>query len=75
MPIRSRNVHGMGFSRAGSRLEDSVHALAEPVARALGYRPHTIAYRGYGTGERVRILARVLLRRETIDDLLALEEE
>lgn len=53
----------MGFSRTGSILEDALHARVEPLVRRFGFRPRVLGYFGYGTGERARVLARVLLSR------------
>lgn len=44
-----------------ARIEDRVYAVLERVLRRRGWRPRVLAYVGYGTQEKVRVLARVLL--------------
>ncbi|MGN6406449.1 App1 family protein [Sinomonas sp.] len=46
--------------KAAHRVGDRVHAAQTAAARRLGFIPQIVAFRGYGTTSRVRILARVL---------------
>ncbi|MEA5455687.1 phosphatase domain-containing protein [Sinomonas sp. JGH33] len=46
--------------KAAHRVGDRVHAVQMGWARRFGFIPEVVAYRGYGTTTRVRILARVL---------------
>ena len=46
--------------KAAHRVGDRVHAAQTVWARRFGFIPQVVAYRGYGTTSRVRILARVL---------------
>lgn len=46
----------------GAALEDGVNRRLVPYLRARGWRPTTITYTGYGSPERLRVLARVLLQ-------------
>ena len=46
--------------KAAHRIGDRVHAAQTVWARRFGFIPQVVAYRGYGTTSRVRILARVL---------------
>ncbi|SCX38089.1 Phosphatidate phosphatase APP1 [Klenkia marina] len=51
----------MSVVGAAYRFETGLRDLASRVARAFGWTPVAIAYPGYGSGGRVRVLGRVLL--------------
>lgn len=51
----------------GSSLEDGLNRRLVPYLRRRGWRPETITYTGYGSPDRLRVLARVLLT-ENDDD-------
>lgn len=55
------------WARRAARAEDSFHAWRERRARRRGLTPVVIPYRGYGGGDWVRVLCRVLLTREQRD--------
>ena len=47
-----------------ARVEDAVHEFIEPRLRQRGWRDTIIPYTGYGTTSWVRVMARLLLRRQ-----------
>ncbi|MCM3661250.1 DUF2183 domain-containing protein [Georgenia satyanarayanai] len=62
-----------------STLEDGLNRRLLPLLRRRGWRPTTITYTGYGSPERLRVLARVLLKEDDGDvagaDVGATEDE
>ena len=62
----------------GSSLEDGINRRLIPYLRRRGWRPTTITYTGYGSPDRLRVLARVLLSSdddEAAADVSATEHE
>ena len=53
--------------RVAYRLETGLRDLASRVALRRGWTPAALAYPGYGGGERVRVLGRVLLAPPGVD--------
>ncbi|WP_152189163.1 App1 family protein [Georgenia satyanarayanai] len=55
----------------GSSLEDGLYRRLTPLLRRRGWRPTTITYTGFGTPDRLRVLARVLLKEDDGDTAAA----
>lgn len=51
----------------GMRLDDAFQAFRERRARAAGHVPHVLPYTGYGSTDRVRVLARVIMTKPGAD--------
>ncbi|QDB78030.1 DUF2183 domain-containing protein [Georgenia wutianyii] len=49
----------------GATLEDGLNRRLVPFLRKRGWRPTTITYTGYGSPEKLRVLARALLTEDT----------
>ncbi|MFC0455253.1 App1 family protein [Arthrobacter liuii] len=71
-PLARHNVKGQyalsgsQFFRLAHRLSDAVNAVRITVAKQWKFVPQTIAYQGYGSTTRVRVLGRVLLTRKPL---------
>ncbi|WP_082484547.1 MULTISPECIES: App1 family protein [Micrococcaceae] len=52
---------GNGFFRLAHRISDAVNGVRIKLAKRWDFVPQTIAYQGYGSTSRVRVLGRVLL--------------